>query len=256
MDNLHKDIPNDQIHNPKDFSTALKNASPIKDEQGGLLWENRTSFPPVTQFIDATSAPDPSIERDRAAYMLLGTPHANWDGASANDFVRYSTEFATWFAITPTGGERVYDKRFIGHWVYTAGLGWGGELFTISKTIASADVKTLFATPVEIVYAPVDRSIVVVDWFIQTAFTTPAYATEDTLWLITDTATRPQGIDDESLASTVSRIRKGNVADTGDGWGATDTQIITEKKLELTTDSANPTSGNSILTITVNFRLV
>ena len=256
MDNLHKDIPSSQIHNPKDFSTASQNTFPVKDEQGGLLWESRTSFPPVTQFIDATSAPDPSIERDRAAYMLLGTPHANWDGASANDFVRFDDDLDTWFSITPTGGERVYDKRFIGHWVYTAGLGWGGELFTISKTIASADVKTLFSTPIEIVYAPVDKSILVVDWFVQTAFTTPAYATEDTLWLITDTATKPQGIDSQSLASTVSRTRIGQIADTTVLFGATDTQIITEKKLELTTDSHNPTAGNSILTITVNFRLV
>lgn len=252
MDNLHKDIPNAQIHNPKDFSTASKNTFPVKDEQGSLLWESRTTLPPVLEFVDATSAPGSETNDD--AYILLGTPHAAFDGASANDFVRYDSTLDTWFSITPTTGMRVYDKNFDGFWVFDGS--WKGELFTISKTVASAAVKTLFATPVEIVSAPVDKSILVVDWFIQTAFTTPAYATEDTLHLITDTATKPQGIDQATLASTVSRIRKSRVADTADGWGATDTQIISEKKLELTTDSHNPTSGNSDLTVTVNFRLI
>lgn len=254
MDNLHKDIPNDQIHNPKDFSSALKNASIIKSEQGSLLWEKRTNFPPVIQFIDATSGV--STPKNGDAYILLGTPHATWDGALANDFVRYDSALDTWFSISPTEGMKVYDRNYRGTWGYGLITGWWGELFTKSVTIASAEVKTLFSTPVEIVSAPIGKSIIVVDWFVQTAFTTPAYSTEDTLYLITDTATRPQGIDDESLASTVSRIRKGNIADTGDGWGATDTQIIAEKKLELTTDSHDPTSGNSDLTITVNFRLL
>ena len=129
-------------------------------------------------------------------------------------------------------------------------------MLTMTKAVASAEILTLFATPVEIIKAPVGKSILVVDWFIETVFTTPAYATEDTFYLITDTATKPQGIDGESLTSTVSRIRKSQIADTADGWGATDTQIITEKKLELTTDSANPTAGNSDFNITVNFRLI
>ena len=50
-------------------------------------------------------------------------------------------------------------------------------------------------------------------------------------------------------------IRQGNIANTGDGWGATDTQIIAAKKLELTTDSADPTLGNSVYIVTANFRL-
>jgi len=252
-ESLHIDIPNAQIHPPKDFTTASKNAQILKSEKGSLSWEQRTSLPPVNQFIDATSGAAAEVDQD--AYILVGTPSSDWDGALENDFVRYDSSLDTWFAITPTEGMRVYDKLYDGFWTYVSDLGvskWTGT-FQKSVTINSTQAKALFTTPIQIVAAPVGKSITLIDWTIETDFTTPAYSAEDTLWLKTETATIPQGVDTTSLLSSVSRIKKGELY--SGSWLATDTQIIEAKKLELTTDSADPTLGNSSYIVTANFWL-
>jgi len=256
-DSLHVNIPNDQIHPCRDFSDADKNAQIIKDEKGSLLWEQRQTLYPVKELIDATSGA--GSEADGDAYILLGTPSADWDGASANDFVRYDSTLDTWFAITPNIGMQVFDISFNGFWTYEAHLGagkWKSKLLTKSLAVSSAEVLDLIDTPLEVIAAPIDRMIVVIDWYIETTVGGEPYATEDTLWLITDTATKPQGTDNISLGSTVSRSRQGIVTTSGDGWSATDTQLIQDKKLELTTETANPTGGHSTYTVTVSFKVV
>jgi|10_taG_2_1085330.scaffolds.fasta_scaffold04364_8 hypothetical protein len=256
-DSLHVNIPNDQIHPCKDFSGAEKNTQIIKDEKGGLLWEERQTLYPVKEFIDATSAA--ASESNGDAYILLGTPSADWDGAAANDFVRYDSTLDTWFSITPSIGAQVYDVSLNGFWTYEAHSGaakWKSKLLTKSLAVSSAAALDLYDTPLEVIAQPIDRTIVVIDWYVETTFATPAYGTEDTLWLKTETATKPQGIENISLGSTVSRSRQGVVATSGDSWGTTDTQLIANKKLVLTTESANPTSGNSTYTVTVSFKVV
>ncbi len=251
MDSLHVDLPNAQIHNPKDFSGAAKNTFPVKSEKGGLLWEARQQLPNVKQFVDATSGVASEVDQD--SYILLGTPSAFWDGASENDYVRYDATLDTWYAITPVNGTRVYDENYNGYWIYDNG--WRGDSFQITKALSNAEIKALNSTPILVVSAPVGKSIVVTDWSLNIDYTAPAFATEDTLWLKTDTATRPQGVDDTILGSTVDRIRNGQF-DATTGWVATSTQIIAEKALYITTDSADPTAGGSTISITVNFRLI
>lgn len=42
MSNLHKDLANDQLHNPKDFAAAANNTKLTKDGSGNLTWASDT----------------------------------------------------------------------------------------------------------------------------------------------------------------------------------------------------------------------
>jgi len=54
MSNLHKDLQNDQIHNPKDFSTAANDTKLTKNSSGNLEWVADTGGG-VSQIIAGTN---------------------------------------------------------------------------------------------------------------------------------------------------------------------------------------------------------
>ena len=51
MSNLHKDLPNDQIHNPKDFDTAGTDTYLSKNSSGELEWQTGSEVAGVSQII-------------------------------------------------------------------------------------------------------------------------------------------------------------------------------------------------------------
>ena len=101
--NLHSQLPEVALHNPKDFSYANNGTKTTKDETGSLNWQPELSLPAAISFATATSAPPTEVDGD--IYVLIGgAPHGDWDGASENDWVRFNGTAGVWYAITPSDG--------------------------------------------------------------------------------------------------------------------------------------------------------
>ena len=101
--NLHSQLPDATLHNPKGFSFASAGTKVTRDEKSELNWQPDLSLPAALSFATATSAPPTEVDGD--IYVLVGgTPHGDWDGASENDWVRFDGTAGTWKAITPTSG--------------------------------------------------------------------------------------------------------------------------------------------------------
>jgi hypothetical protein len=119
-------------------------------------------------------------------------------------------------------------------------------------TIASADVLTLNSIPLTIVSAVPGYAIEVVSASVKIDFNTTAYATSTDINVVCSGATQSQ-LKDDVLASTVSTLRKLLPVT---GLSATDTQIIQNSALLVSVGSGNPTTGDSDVTVYVNYRLI
>lgn len=250
---LHPDIPDAQIHVCKGFAGATKNNTLVKSEQGSLLWEDRYLLPPAKNFVLASSVPPTETHGD--IYVIVdSTPHANWDGASENDWVRFDTSADTWFSISPVEGIRSYDKTLNGYWEFD-GSDWISGVFYAKKTIATADVLQLNSTPIEILAAPgAGKAIELISWAISITFVSAAYVTNTDLQLKTDTADDAQGLSEGVLASTVSRKLKGDFTIVAPV--STNTQIVENKALQVTVKTGNPASGDSDIIIYATYRII
>lgn len=263
VDSLHVDIPDAQIHTPKGFGGSGKNAMPVKDEQGGLLWETRYTLPPAKGFV--TGANIPPTETHGDIYVLIDSSvlHANWDGAAENDWVRFDTSADTWFSISPVDGILCYDQTSNALKIFGTEWTIGGEgqpqILETSLLIASADVLTLNGTPIEIVATPGGKfAIEIVSWSTKAVGNgvLTAYATNTELQLKINTADQTQGKGTEILKSTISRVVRGQFETPGAPWSATDQQIIEDKALMVTVKDGNPTTGTFDIKIFVNYRII
>jgi hypothetical protein len=119
-------------------------------------------------------------------------------------------------------------------------------------TIASADVLTLNSTPLTVVSAVSGYAIEVVSASVKIDFNTTAYATNTFIQLIVNGATTAQygaGI----LNATVATTKKLPEIST---TSATTTQLITNADLQVSTLTGDPTTGDSDVTVYVNYRLI
>lgn len=129
-----------------------------------------------------------------------------------------------------------------------------GVARSVSLTIASADVLTLNGTPLTLIAAPgAGKAIELLFFSTEVEYGTAAYATNTTLQLITDTATTPQGSDQDILLSTVSRVLRGRAATVS---GTSDTMLIENKALLVKVATGNPTAGDSDITIRAYYRVI
>lgn len=108
--NWHKEIENDQIHYPKDFSLATKGDVFWKDGFNEVEYLQIPVLPAVLDLVTASSAPPTEVHGAR--YILIDTTAVNaaWDGASKNDWVEYDSSSDVWVSITPEEGAMCYDK--------------------------------------------------------------------------------------------------------------------------------------------------
>jgi hypothetical protein len=131
----------------------------------------------------------------------------------------------------------------------------------VDLDIAHADILTLNATPIEIVGNPgVGKAIKVVDCAISikgAAGVVVPYITNTTIRLITDTATIPQWYELNILLSTIDRTH-GNPNGLSGLTLTTDTQVVSNKGLYVTIETANPGGGaaGQILSVHLVYRIV
>ena len=102
-ENLHKNIPNGQLHSPKDFSTAGSGTALRKGWDGDLKWEVPYWQDSVLDRVDMALTPPTELDGDR--YILINLTstvvNADWDGASENDIVEYDLDASAWVSQTP-----------------------------------------------------------------------------------------------------------------------------------------------------------
>ena len=111
FDNLHKDLKNDQLHKPRDFSTADVNTSPYKDAASVYVWQNEIWHPPVKKVVDVTLAPPSNAQGDRYYTKdLTGTtPHADWGSNVKAENIAHrglGGTVPTWFKEPLVRGDR------------------------------------------------------------------------------------------------------------------------------------------------------
>jgi len=122
---------------------------------------------------------------------------------------------------------------------------------TAELTIASADVLTLNSTPLTIVSAVSGYAIEVVSASVKIAFNTTPYATNVNIG-VGQFSNEPQ-VELQCLDASVSTIRR---LPSKAATSATDTQIVENSDLIISTRSGNPTAGDSDVTVYVNYRLI
>ena len=66
MQDFHSDLPNDQLHNPKDFAVANNSSALVKSENGDLTWET----PPYDLKTIIDCAPDVSGGLHNTAFFI------------------------------------------------------------------------------------------------------------------------------------------------------------------------------------------
>jgi hypothetical protein len=121
-------------------------------------------------------------------------------------------------------------------------------------TIPSADVLNLGTTPYLLIDSPgVGYYIQVLTAACKVNFNTTAYATNTTINIYTDTATRVQHVFSNGLNATLSRIAVS--AQQGIN-GAADTQLISDKGVYLKTQTTSPTAGDSDIIIYLTYRII
>lgn len=129
------------------------------------------------------------------------------------------------------------ERKFVGNTEY--GI--------VKTTGVTADVNGL-GTAFEVVPAVTGKIIKLKEWWIAKSGAA-VHATNTTLWMITDTATRPQGFNDTTLLNSVAVTE---LSDMNEGIPDTFTQMIVSKSLKLVTSSgANPTGGTAGAAFTV-----
>ncbi len=122
-----------------------------------------------------------------------------------------------------------------------------------SVELTPSQVKTLNTTPITIVGAVSGYAIEVVSASVKIDFNTTAYATNLNVQLLTDTATDAQFDNSKILLTTVSAFWKMSAVLAS---SATDTQLIENKALTVTVETGDPTTGDSNVTVYVNYRLI
>ena len=120
--------------------------------------------------------------------------------------------------------------------------------------ISSADVLQLNSTPLTIVAAQgAGTAIEVISASVKIDFNTAAYATSTNILISNSSSNTDQFRAGGVLASTVSTFKRFILTNP---TGATDTQIIENDSLIIKCDSADPTAGDSDITVYVLYRVI
>jgi hypothetical protein len=123
-----------------------------------------------------------------------------------------------------------------------------------SVELTPAQVKTLNTTPITIVGAVSGYAIEVISASVKIAFNTTAYATNTSLHLHIDGADDNVGqIGNNILLATVDQISSA-YAPSNPSSGQT--QVLANAALQVKVPNGDPTTGDSTVTVYVNYRLI
>ena len=156
-ENLHKNIPNGQLHSPKDFSTAGSGTALRKGWDGDLKWEVPYWQDSVLDRVDMALTPPTELDGDR--YILINLTstvvNADWDGASENDIVEYDLDASAWVSQTPFFDITVRSQSDLAQY-YFDGTTWNDasgattntlqEVITEGSTYTGSDAISMITT--------------------------------------------------------------------------------------------------------------
>ena len=104
--NLHKDLPEDQLHEAKGFTTASNNTYLKKNQDGSSEWLAEYWLEPVLGVVTGASAPPTESAGHR--YILTGSSfNAGWDSPAQHEIVEF--DGTSWVGIAAVDGMRVVD---------------------------------------------------------------------------------------------------------------------------------------------------
>lgn len=150
MSNLHRDLDEFNLHNPRGFNPATPNTFATKSEQGSSYYEERMQLPKVINIVDG-NLPAPSTA-DLDAFIIIdgggGVLDLSWGPSSFNDWVRFNGGVP--YRISPLAGYLAYNengsqwKEFDGsNWVDFGGGGVVNTLYTADGTLTGARTVTM-----------------------------------------------------------------------------------------------------------------
>ncbi len=253
-ENLHPDIPDSQLHNPKGFAGAGNATFIFKDEKAALVWETRQRLPAALQFVDQTAAPPTEASGD--IYVLDGEStavDAAWDGLAQHDWARY--DGTTWLGITPVEPTFCWDKSEDEDRIFTND--WDkdkpNDVLTNKITLSSAQLLNIFTSPVTIIPAPgAGKAINILSVAASLNFNSVAYTGGEILSIL---ETDGSGNSWTSLTSGITTLldeaanRYLFKNPTPNFFSAINSPIV------VTTGVGNPATGDSTVTIEIVYRI-
>ena len=134
----------------------------------------------------------------------------------------------------------------------------GAVVFSVSKLVASADVKTAFSVPVKVITHPggayAGKKIKIlsaeIENLIELSPASVAYVSNLTMNLYTNTATRVQFNFSNILNATIARCGSGALQGISSG---TDTQLIADESVFLNTSTGDTTTGDYDVLVTATY---
>ena len=104
--NLHSQLPEDQLHEAKGFTTASNNTYLKKNQDGSSEWLAEYWLEPVLGVVTGASAPPTESTGHR--YILTGSSfNAGWDSPAQHEIVEF--DGTSWVGIAAVDGMRVVD---------------------------------------------------------------------------------------------------------------------------------------------------
>ena len=121
MSTRHINVLESEKHTPKGFPSSPTFGFATKDENGNSTYQEANTLPSCLAFVDGNAVPPTTNNGD--IYILIdegnGAVNTDWNGASYNDFVRFSS--GVWVAFNPFNGVTIFNKTDNLYYLYNSG---------------------------------------------------------------------------------------------------------------------------------------
>lgn len=121
MSTRHINVLESEKHDPKGFPSSPTFGFATKDENGNSTYQEPNTLPSCLAFVDGNAVPPTTNNGD--IYILInegnGAVNTDWNGASYNDFVRFSS--GIWVSFNPFNGVTIYNKADDLYYLYNSG---------------------------------------------------------------------------------------------------------------------------------------
>jgi len=121
MSTRHINVLESEKHTPKGFPSSPTFGFATKDENGNSTYQEPNTLPSCLAFVDGNAVPPTTNNGD--IYVLIdegnGSVNTDWNGASYNDFVRFSS--GIWVAFNPFNGVTIFNKTDNLYYLYNSG---------------------------------------------------------------------------------------------------------------------------------------